>query len=99
MPRKRLRPDNVRKNYTYNARILGEVPQAVWDAARAMQHIWNSLVERHDALTAPWDVATTKEEKRAAYDQFWHEAYLYVRDEGDRLQMPCWHKWGIYERF
>ena len=99
MPRARLRPDFERRNYTYDCQIRGPVPQAVWDTARAMQTLWNGLVERHDALTAPWDIETTHAEQRAGYTTFWQEAYSYVRDEGDRLALPCWPKWHIYESF
>lgn len=99
MPRARLRPDYVCRNYTYACRISHPVPQVLWDTARAMQALWNRLVAHHDALTTPWTEETTRDVKRQAYDAFWAEAYTLVRDEGEALGLDCWPKWHVYDTF
>lgn len=99
MPRKRLRPTFVTRNFTYACRVLDPVPQAVWDTARAMQDLWNLLCARHDAVLADWDADTPQEVKRAAYAPFWPAAYLVTRDEGERLGLSAWQKWHVYDAF
>lgn len=99
MPRQRLRPDYQRRNYTYHCTIVGEPPPILWETARAMQQLWNGLVTQHEALIAPWDVATDRPTKQAAYARFWAQAYTSVRDEGERLGLPVWCKWHIYDTF
>lgn len=99
MARKRLRPEYVRRNYTYACMLMDPIPQVLWDTARSMQTLWNGLVQQHDQLTKDWDAETSKDVKKAAYEQFWKDAYLHIRDEGERLGLSAWPKWHVYDAF
>jgi hypothetical protein len=99
MPRKRLRPDYVIRNYSYACTIAGPVPQVVWDTARHMQNLWNMLVEMHDKILIGWDNETPKQVKTAAYDAFWRDAYTCIKDQGDTYGLSCWQKWHILDTF
>ena len=99
MPRKRLRPDFLRRNYTFDCQLLNPIPQILWDTAHAMNTLWNGLVAQHDVLLEPWDTETPKDVRRAGYEQFWTEAYIYIRDEGDSLALSCWPKWHVFDTF
>ena len=50
MPRKRKRPDYGQKNYTFHCRIIGDVPDEVWECAFTMHELWNRLCLAHDAM-------------------------------------------------
>jgi hypothetical protein len=49
MPRKRLREDWLVRVYKFHATPVGELPQQLWLQARAMQALWNRLVELREA--------------------------------------------------
>lgn len=100
MPRSnRLRPDYQRITYSYACTLLHPIPETLWTTARAMQTLWNRLVAAHDILVETLDPDTPKDVKYASYGMFWHEAYLIVRDEGERLALTAWPKWHIYDTF
>lgn len=99
MSRKRLRPDYVIRNYSYACKIMGPVPQIVWNTARKMQWLWNGLVEMHDKVLDGFSEDTTKQQKTAAYDAFWRNAYTFIKDTGDAYGLSCWQKWHVLDTF
>jgi hypothetical protein len=52
MPRKRLREDYRFKGWAYQAWMIGEPDQAIWDMQKAINALWNKLTARHEALLA-----------------------------------------------
>src|SRR5262245_39448136 len=94
MPRKRLRPGWQVRNYTYACLIVGEPPQPLWDTARAMQTLWNRLIDLHEAMRAGWtDDSPAQAVKAQAYKDLLGaqgHVYLACRDEGERLGLSAW---------
>jgi hypothetical protein len=46
--RERLRKDWPITVYKYHVEAIGELPQALWDTAKAMQQLWNDLARLHE---------------------------------------------------
>src|SRR5262249_15151690 len=103
MPRKRLRPDWQHRTYTYTCRIVGEPPQQLWDTARAMQTLWNRLIDLHEAMRAGWTADSPAQRvKSQAYTDLLGKqgpVYLACRDEGERLGLSAWQKWHVHDTF
>ena len=95
--RKKLRPDNKPYIYAYDIQIENP-PDIIFTTARNQQALWNWMATEHLALVESLADAD-KAAKKATYDAFWRQAYDYVRDEGERLNLPCWAKWQIYDAF
>lgn len=64
MPRQRLRDWPI-KNYQFGCEITGDPPHAVWDCARAMQALWNELVDAHDAARQSCGLSMSREEEES----------------------------------
>lgn len=97
MPRKKLRPGNKPYIYAYDIQI-DNPPDIIFTTARNQQALWNWMATAHLALVESLADAD-KVAKKVAYDDFWKRAYDHVRDEGERLNLPCWAKWQIYDAF
>ncbi len=98
MPRKKLRPENRPLVYAYDIKITGDVPEIVFQTAKAQRELWNWMATENQRLTDSLKDAD-KAEKKAAYEVFWEQAYSHVRNTGDDLGLPCWAKWQVYESF
>lgn len=97
MPRKKLRPENTPYVYAYDIQIP-DVPEIVFEVAKGQRDLWNWLAVEHSALVARVAEAD-KSLKKAAYDEFWKQAYNHTKTEGERLGLPSRAKWQVLDAF
>lgn len=94
MSRVKLRPENKPRVFAYDIKIIGEVPQIVFDTARKQQMVWNELATIHQSVVEK-STDVEKDAKKKAYDDFWKDAYKLTA----AAELPCWAKWQIYDAF
>jgi transposase len=71
--RKRNHPDYEIQCFRYAITPIGELPQAVWDAARAKQALWNRLVALREETMPnylPQRETMSREEKKTFWSEF-----------------------------
>lgn len=84
--RKRIREDWLIRVYKYSARPIGDLPQELWDQAKAMNRLWNALVEvRELALIEIADLY--KQEKDAEERGAADEIADYKRQRAERWKL------------
>lgn len=90
--RARLRPDYAVRVYRYDlARIIGGVPDGVWDTAKAMQALWNDLVAIFEAYEEKRRDIEEKEPRRALDAEMRLAIREMAKSYGDRLDNYCYY--------
>lgn len=73
MPRGRMKrkdTSTIATSYKYAIQPVGALPNAVWLVAKAMNGLWNKLVEAHDAMLDSLPENAAPDDWRAAYVRF-----------------------------
>lgn len=81
MPRKRLRPDHQLTVFKFWAKPTAQIPQALWDKAKAMRDIWNSLIVMREE-TQKKAKSLEGEEKKALWMQFQLDCRKFMKNSG-----------------
>lgn len=101
MARKLNNPDMPSMAYKYDIRIIGNIPQKVWDTAKLMNRLWNEFVACHDAAC----VAMKNADKETRKEFFGHllrtgaGGGLYEWAKTYKGNLPNQYYWYVFETF
>lgn len=101
MARKNNNPDMPTLAYKYDIRIIGELPQSVWDTGRAMNALYSELAERHEAFCGAFKDAD-KDTRKKGFAQLMKRGkggVLYERAKASKDTLNFRYYWSVYERF
>lgn len=113
MARALRHPEMPTLAYKYDIRIIGDVPQAMWDTAKQMNILWNEMVARYEPVrecAAAWyDAADGKEATAQAreWSNAAHGSLLRNGRGGELYELAKTYKgalpnecyWHIYDAF
>jgi hypothetical protein len=101
MARSLNNPDMPTLTYKYDITIIGDVPQIVWDTGKAMNALWNDLVERHDAYCTAFKTADRDVRKKVFGDLMKNGkgGILYERAKASKDTLDFRYYWSVWDRF
>lgn len=94
-------PDMPTMAYKYDIRIIGDVPQVVWETGKAMDALYTDLVERHEAFCGAFKDAG-KETRKKTFAQLMRNGkggVLYERTKASKDTLDFRYYWTVWDRF
>jgi len=101
MTRKLNNPDMPTLAYKYDVRIIGDLPQEIWDTGKAMNALYSDLAERHEAFCGAFKDASKemRKEQFAKLTKNGKGGILYERAKASKDALNFRYYYTVHEQF